>query len=299
MAEEAKTAEEEKVLSAGEEASVDSPTEAEGREPEAKATLEVESDAAETEGEATPEETKAETVSKEGKKPTRAERRIQQLLDKLKEAKASPEKIQGGQARSAPQANTVSEILGVEGKPPWQQTESVFKPGEEVSLDQIETELNRRAALLAELKAKQAVEQYRQQDRLEKSVEEFTSELEKLTKEVPELNPDSAEYDPELDKRLSDLIVAVNSDEKGQFVPKKKPSEIYEAIRGAMEKAKTKGQVETTAKMAKSMAEAAVSPTASTKKRLSTEKEIQEAMKKGEITAEEAEKLLPKVGYGY
>lgn len=247
------------IPNAGEEASVASPAEAEeAKAPEAQATPEAEAEAKATEEAATSGETEAEAKAAEGKRPTRAERRIQNLIAKLREVKAATEQ-EGGEK---PQADTVSDILGIEGQPPWQGEQSPFKPGEEIPVEKLEAELNRRAAALAELKAKQVLNQFKQQERITRAVDEFAGELERLTREVPELNPDAPEYDPELDKKFSDLVVAVNSDEKGQFLPKKKPSEIFEALKAAMEKARTRGQAETTAKMVKSMANAAVTPTA-------------------------------------
>jgi len=288
----------ETVPAAGEKASGVAPAEAEGLKPEAKATSESKAVAERSEEVATPKEPQAVAKEEEGKeKPTRAERRIRQLIDKLKEAKTQAE-APSGDEQVSPKPDTVSEIIGVTGQAPWQQS-SVLQPGAEVSLDELQAELNRRAAAIAEIKARQTVEQYRRQERLRQSLDEFSGELEKLSREVPELNPDSPEYDKNLDQKFAELVVEVNSDERGQFLPKKRPSEIFEALRTAMERAKTKGQAETTAKMAKSMAEAAVSPTASPKKRLSTEEEIAEALRKGEITAKEAEKLLPKTSYGY
>jgi len=278
-------AEEEEILSAGEEASVDSPSEGEEEISEPEATLESKEEVSESEEEAISKEEGTESKVQEEKRPTRAERRLQQVLGKLREVSRAS-KTGGFQ----PQAEAVSEIYGVGTTPPWAEPgQSVFQPGQEITLEQLEAELNRRAAALAELKARQVVEQERQRDQRLRAIEEYADELEKLMKEVP----------AELDEKLAELIIAVNSDEKGQFLPKKKPSEIYEALKVAMEKAKTEGQAETTAKLAKSMAETAVSPTASAQKRLTSEEEIMRALETGEITAEEAEKLLPKVGYGY
>jgi len=278
-------AEEEKNLNVGEETSVDSPSEGEEEISKPKAAPET-GKLSKSEGEVAPKEEEVKPEVQEKKKPTRAEKRLQQLLGKLKEAS----KVGRERGDKQPQAEAASEIFGVGTTPPWQKAEqSPFQPGQEVSLDQLEAELNRRAATMAELKARQVVEQERQRDQLLQAIEKYADELEQLQKEVPD----------ELDEKLTELIVAVNSDEKGQFVPKKSPLEIYEAMKAAMEKAKTQGQVETTTKMAKSMAEAAVSPSASTKKRLSSEEEIAKALEKGEITAEEAEELLPKVDYGY
>jgi len=299
MADQKQQAVEDKVLNAGEEASVDSPTKGEGvKAPEPKATPESEAEVKETKEAATSAESKTEAEEEGGKKKsTRTERRIRQLIEKLKETGAKAETY--GEAQQQPQSEAVSEILGIGTQPPWQKGSSILQPGAEVSVEELQAELNRRAAAIAELKARQVVEQTRQKERFEKAVNEFAGELEKLSREVPELNPDSPEYDKDLDKKFAELIAEVNSDERGRFLPKKKPSELWEVIKVAREKAKTKGQAETTAKMAKSMAEAAVSPTASPKKRLSTEEEIAEALRRGEITAEEAEKLLPKAGYGY
>lgn len=273
-------------VSAGEDASVASPAEGRGEISEPKAPLESEGAVKGTEGAATPEESETKPEDERGKRPTRAERRIRQLLDKLKEARSAAESGMG--AESMPQTDTVSDILGIEGQPPWATSgESPIQPGAEVSVEELNAELNRRAATMAELKARQAIQEYEARQRFTKAVEEFSGELEKLSREVPELNPDSDSYEPDLDKKFAELVVEVNSDERGQFLPKKRPAEIWEALKLAMEKARTEGQSESTAKMAESLANAAVSPTAGARERRDYELEaaLREAQEKGTTEA--------------
>jgi len=226
--------EEKQAVNAGGEASVGSPT-------ETKAPV-AEAEEKESRTEEAPVKEEAEVKAEPAeKRPSRAEKRIHKLIDKLKAVSTAQET--GGIQQ--PQPSTVSApVAGL----PWQ-------PGEEVAPEQLEQELTARAAQLSELATKKVISEYEQKQRVEK----FAGELEQLQREAPELKRGEG-YDKDFDEKLSDLIVAVNSDERGGFVYKKSPREIYEALKAVYGKARTKGQAESTAKMAKTIAEGAVTP---------------------------------------
>ena len=232
----------EQTLNAGEGASVESPTEtkAPAAEVEEKESRTEEAPAAEASAEAKGEaEVKTEPAEK---RPSRAEKRIHKLIDKLKAASAAQET--GGIQPPQPTAASGLEAGGL----PWQ-------PGQEVTPEELEQELAARAAQLSELTTRKVISEYERKQQIEK----FAGELEQLQREAPELAKGEG-YDKDFDEKLSDLIVAVNSDEKGGFVYKKSPREIYEALKAVYGKARTKGQAESTAKMAKTIAEGAVTP---------------------------------------
>jgi hypothetical protein len=202
---------------------------------------------------------KQETETKE-EKPSRLERRNQQLLKKLKDLGQQAQEVEPKEA----QPDTVSDVLGVENLPPWWQSEqSDLQPDENgfVPLDKLNQSITKRAETIADLKVRQALAQRDAQDKFVRSVEKFSAELEQLQREAPEL-ADGDDYDPEFDKQFSELIVSINSDEKGNFVSKKSPLEVYKALKAATEKARVRGQVESSVKMEQTMADAAVAPTA-------------------------------------
>jgi hypothetical protein len=221
----------EKDLSAGEETSVSSPE-------EKKATLEPE---AEVEAQtATAEREEAETKGKEG--PTRSEKRVQQLLGKLKAVGQQAGQGYGEPLRSQPGAVSP---YGEAARFPWEQ-ESDFVPGREYTVD----ELNQ----IVDSRVQSAIAQKDKVDQVRRSVEGYADEIEWLSREAPELK------DPEFDEKLSRLIVEINSDERGGFLPKMSPKEIYENLKGFMSKARTEGEVEASARLHESGEQGAVAP---------------------------------------
>lgn len=225
-----KKAEEVKPSNAEEEVSVSTPE-------ETKATSEgvVEE---EVKSEAT-EETKSETKAEEVK-PTRQEKRIQQLLGKLKEVGQQTEQQYGESLKTPSKADSQS---SEETTLPW---ETEFVPGREYSVQELEQIVGN--------KVRQQLSEKDKVDRIQSSVKEFADDIEWLSREAQEVK------DPDFDERLSELIIKINSDEKGNFVPKMRPKEIYENLKGFMDKAKVEGTVEASAKLHESQEQGAVAP---------------------------------------
>lgn len=248
MSDEEKQAVEEQTPQAGEETSQTPPVEEKTPSEEPESTL--------------TEEQKAETKEE---KPSRLERRNQQLLKKLKDLGQQTQEVEPNKA----QPDTVSDVLGVENLPPWwQQEQSDLQPDENgfIPLDKLNQSITKRAETIADLKVRQALAQRDAQDKFVKTVEKYATELEQLQREAPEL-ADGDDYDKEFDENFSKLLVKINSDEKGNFVPKESPLEVYKALKAATEKARVRGQVESSVKMEQTMADAAVAPTAGTEGR--------------------------------
>ncbi len=216
----------------------------------------------------------------EDEKPSRAERRVHQLLDKLKGAGQSGREQEGGQ-----DSQTAADSRSQEQLPPWMKEEvrkeSIFKPGTEVTPDQLEQELNRRAAQIADLRVKQHLSAFEQRQQLTRTIEDHALDLERLQEEAKDFD------DPTFDKAFTDLYQSINTDGNGRFVAKKKPREVYQLLKDQREVARTKGQSESAVKMAESMGQSAVSPQAGGQDRADSKLEAsrQQAMKEGTTEA--------------
>lgn len=178
-------------------------------------------------------------------KPTRAERRVHQLLDKLKERGA--ERVPGTQQYQPSN----------DGPPfadaPWNQPhESVWQPGAELTPEQIDQELNRRAAAIAELQTRRILQENEQAQQYRQTVTSFTSDLESVST-APEFS------DKGFEKAFIKLYEKLNF-ENGQFVPRATPSEIYNDLKEAREAGQLEGAKKTNATIAQQAASQAVAP---------------------------------------
>lgn len=212
----------------------------------------------------------------EDNRPSRAERRVHQLLGKLKGAGQAGREQEGG---LVPQ--TAADSRSREQLPPWMKEEthreSIFKPGTEVSPEELEQELNRRAVQIADLKVREHLSAFEQRQQLTRVIEEHSLDLERLQEEAKEFD------DPTFDKAFTDLYQSINTDGNGRFVAKKKPREVYQLLKEQREVARTKGQSESAVKMAESMGRSAVSPQAGGQDRADSKLEAsrQQAMREG------------------
>jgi hypothetical protein len=225
-------AEEVKPSNAEEEVSVSTPE-------ETKATSE-EVVEEEVKSEAT-DETKSEAKTEEVK-PTRQEKRIQQLLGKLKEVGQQTEQEYGASIETPPMADSQAQE---EVKLPWETDES-FVPGREYSVQELEQ--------IVANKVRQELSKKGQVDKVQSAIKEYAEDIEWLNREAQELS------DPEFDDKLSNLIVKMNSDEKGNFVPKMRPRALYEELKGIVEKARVDGTAEASAKLHENHEQGAVTP---------------------------------------
>lgn len=176
----------------------------------------------------TPEEPPKESDSH---KPTRAERRIQQLLNKQKESTVP-----------SPQGD----VFGNQLPPWWQQPES--SQDGELTMEQ----LNQKMMTVAQL----AVAKDRQEQGFRQTVGTHQSELTELA-DAPEFG------DKNFDSKFTRLYANLNYDETGAFRPKMTPKELFNELKGVIKLGESNGQAEATNSMAKTIANAAVTPTSS------------------------------------
>lgn len=167
----------------------------------------------------------------ESRRPTRAERRIQQLAGKVKEL--SEPKVQG-------------DVFGNQ-LPPWWQNQQQEPENGELTLDQ----LNQKMMTVANL----AVAKDRQEQQFKQTVSTHQSELEEIAK-APEFE------DKAFDENFTKLYASINYDETGAFRPKMSAKEVYKSLVGAKSMGRSEGQAEASSSMAKTIANAAVTPTA-------------------------------------
>ncbi len=262
---------------------------------EPKATPE---DFPEEETEETPEsqETSEEEVREEKQRPSRLVRRIWDLSSKLKERATEPKKETGV---VPPVGEALSETLGIsEAGLPWRETPSVY-PGAEISPEEYERAVAQRAAGVAELRVRQIISQYEAANRQRETLKSFADDLDSLVREESVLNKNSPEYDEVVDAAFTELVEAVNKNERGEFQPKMAASEIWKQFSKALKRERSKGEESVTTKMVEHAATSAVPVSGKSGKQLTSEEEIAEALDRGELTAEEAEKILPKIDRWY
>jgi hypothetical protein len=211
---------------------------------------EVETGSEEESKEVQPEPPKEEA----SKSPSRAEKRIHGLVEKLK---ASQEKAV---EQPVPQTQTdFTQTL------PWQ------PPQEELTAESLDQLVTTRADAIVKMRMMQDS----QQREYETKAKDWASDLEETVKNTPELNPDAPEYNEELDSALREIVEKTNFTKDGQLVPAIKTSEVWSNIKKALDKEREKGQQETTAEMAKQVAEEAVRPGKEQQKQSLTAEEIQ------------------------
>lgn len=170
---------------------------------------------------------------KSEQRPSRAERRINQLTEKLK-AKDEPQK----------QAEL----------PPWLQQQQQPTLEGEVTAEQLQQFIASQAQNMTRLE----LERYKQELSQQRQREDFGRDIEQLVKENPELDPNSDQYDADLDNALQELFESSNDLQTGRL--NKKASDIFKAIKNVRQKERDKGSKETTASMAEKLAEQAVAP---------------------------------------
>jgi len=197
-------------------------------------------------GEDVTQDNTEEPLQAEEVKPTRAERRVHQLLDKLKERGAE-------QQQGTPQYQP-SQDGAPFANAPWnaQQAESLWQPGAELTPQEIDQELNRRAAAIAELQTRRILQEQEQQQQYRSTVTSYTNDLESVSS-APEFE------DKGFEKAFIKLYEKLNF-ENGQFVPRATPSEIYNDLKSAREAGQLEGAKKTNATIAQQAASQAIAP---------------------------------------
>jgi hypothetical protein len=199
--------------------------------------------------------------TEEQKRPTRAQERIQELTGKLKQAKT--QRKQSSSVPNQQQAGMDQSAQG--GRLPWEKEEPLVKPGQELSPDEFTNIVNNKAAQIAELKVRQVLQQKEQSDKFAKAVDDWTNDAESLEREAEVLNKDSETYDPEIAESFSKLVERMNTDEKGNYIPKVKPSEVWEDFQKALKREGKKRAGQVSASLAKQQSESATPPTQATR----------------------------------
>lgn len=190
----------------------------------------------EDKGEETPEKPEAEDVAEESeqeetdtqeeplRKPSRAQKRIQQLVAENKKLKEAQERA---------------------GKDlPWHQKED----GEYMELTK--DDLN---AMIS-----QAVNEKLVQDAKRELVEEWADDYQSTIKENPVLDPDSPEYNKELD----DMLATMLTDSEGNHRYDVKVSEAFKKMQKAFTKAKAQGTQDASIRLAVQAEQSALAPSA-------------------------------------
>ena len=188
---------------------------------------------------AEPSEEQPKELDSVDKKPTRSEKRVHQLLNKLKD-------------KGEPQSN---DVFG-QNMPPWWNNTQPLDPNREYTLEELNAIQEQKSAQKAYTATQIAIAQERQRNQFISNVEKYQSELEEVAK-----SPEFSSKD--FDSRFTELYNSINMDETGNFKPKKSPKEIYQILKGTAEMGANRGMMEASKSMAQTIANAAVTPTAS------------------------------------
>lgn len=182
------------------------------------------------------EPTKKEEGQQQGKeerKPTRAERRLHQLLDKGK-----PE------SHLAELLNSIPD--------PQPDENGLYTPEQVRQMAAVEA--------VRTIQLDREIQEYRAE------AEDFVSEIEEVGEQILQDFKDS----PELAKRINGILTKqlraanLRTDERGRqfLVPTQKPRQLYKEIKEALDLTNSQGTERATAELAKQIAEGAVTPTA-------------------------------------
>lgn len=207
---------------------------------EASIVEEVTDDGVEETTEKTQEDTQAQTqeesVTTEDSKPTRASRRIQKLVAEKKAL------VESAMQRTK------------------ETTNSQLKPNADGEVEMTPDQLS---AFISE-QVQGTLTAEREQQFAAQKAEAWDDDISELMESNPELNPDSGTFNQNLSDALVDLIKASNTDDGGQPVVRKLPSEVFATISSTINAAKSTGQIEASKNLKKKTQEAAVQNAVST-----------------------------------
>ena len=208
---------------------------------EATPVVEETNEVSQTEPEATQEEVTTEVANNspeeqpkesDSHRPTRAERRIQQLAGKVKEL-SEPKPSNG-------------DVFGNQLPPWWQTNQQTEANDGEITIEQ----LNNKIMTVTQL----AIAKDRQEQGFKQTVGTHQSELSELV-DAPEFG------DKNFDSKFTKLYANINYDEAGAFRPKMSPKELFNELKGVIKLGESNGQAEAANSMARTIANAAVTPT--------------------------------------
>lgn len=243
------------------------------------------------EGQPTPTGDGSDPKPAAGDKPSRGERRIQELSRKVKEATQAPPKNDGGEQPDPSRVTPSPTKLGSEGLPWLTDTPGLIDDKGTIDLDKLGEEVERRA----EQKVTEILTKNENRTTYFRNVNEWADDMEKTVRDNPELDPTSPKYNAKLDSALHTLVEATNFTADGVLMPRMKASTLLTQIKGALEDAKTKGQSETTAALARQIGEQAVGPgNGNPAKEKPSHEELRKQMKSNpQAVADQLERTLP------
>lgn len=216
---------------------------------------------------------------------TRGQKRIQELVGKLKEVQREP--LYGGQQTTPVQT-------GQAGLP-WETSaqSNPFEGMTELDPQQLDAHISDRARTMAQLE----VMQWKQQEAFKASVHDFASDAEKTAQAIQDEFRDSPEIAEHLTESLASMVQKFNVDQNGQFVPRYKASELLQELKKPLEVARVRGQAQASATLAIQADEGALRPGSSSQKNTSASiEELRKEMKKN--PGKVARELEARLGIG-
>ncbi len=185
------------------------------------------------------EEETQDTVEVNEVKPTRAAKRVQKLLEERRRLREQLEQKE--------QVNR-------------------FEPNEEGEIEMTPDQLNE----IVSHQVQSTLQRERAAQLEQEKANAWDDDIAELMEKNPELDPNSKKFNQELSDGLVELIRVTNTDEQGNPVINKLPSEVYATINKTLSAAKKKGQTEASVKLAKKAEETAVQSTGSTEAKSET-----------------------------
>lgn len=185
----------------------------------------------------------AETTSQpqpEVKKPTRAEKRLQQLLERREEGNQFNQPVN-------PMPILNNPVLPVDQ---WYQPQ--VQPGQDITPDQYRADVTRTADDITKLR----INQFQQQMAIERA---FDKTVDQLEREYPALNPDAEGYNEVISEKVAKLYQQTAGKAKNPQLLKT----IVDSVMDLSNQARTEGQRAVTNQLIRQEGEAAISPTGS------------------------------------
>lgn len=193
------------------------------------------------------------------KPPTRGEKRIRDLARKVKEASSGSKPADGANIDTPPRTTPSPEQHP--SPLPWlTEAPNILNDKGEVDPDKFSQEVTQQAKKIAEDTVRETLSKKERGETYRRSVSAWADDMEKTARETPELNPESPEYNPDLDSALQDLIVQTNFTADGVLVPTVAASELFGKLKKALDRAKESGTKAASASLAQQISEEAVSP---------------------------------------
>ncbi len=181
---------------------------------------------------------------------TRAERRIQQLSNRVRDNEVQQPAQLPELPELLPQIETETET-----EAPEQTPEDILENGGEMTTEDLEQLISR--GVDTRLNEREDAQVY------EQAMTTFESDITSLTAEHPELDPESDVYNPELDNMLTELITQANVLPDGTVYPRVLASSLYGRMTNIMNAERQAGTEQASIRLADQVSEQAV-PTGAT-----------------------------------